>query len=358
MSSGATSSELVRGIRQGIVSRAVRVFAAQGLLPVPREELLRILVFLASDSDEEIAQAAKETLSDYSPEHALDTLSLADVDAVDIDLIAKWFRDEKLWQVIVQDSRTADETLRWLAKVAPPVTQDAIVTNQVRLLGCLEIIEDLRANPQVAPDILRRLREFEEEFLQKAAVWALATDETEREQPQPGPSISEALEQLKEIGIQPPGPEPEPIKPAPPGPGAEKAIRDAFVRLSLMNTHQRVMQALKGTREERLILVRDRSTLVVRAVMTSPKLSEGEVEQIAGMRSVNEEAIRIIASHRRFLRRYGVVRNLAFNPRTPPGVTVQLMSRLSERDLRLLTRDRNVPELVRKVAQERIEKRR
>lgn len=358
MSSAATSGELVRGIREGMVSRAVRVFAAQGLLPVPREELLRILVFLASDSDREIAEAAKETLLGFSPEHAFDTLALADVDALDIDLIAKWFRDEKLWQAIVRDSRTADETLRWLAKVGPPATQDAIVTNQVRLLGCLEIIEDLRSNPQVTPDILRRLREFEEEFLEKAAVWASATDEAEVEQPQLGPSIGEALEQLKEIGILPPGPELEPIKPAQPEPKAEKAIQDAFVRLSLMNTYQRIMQALKGTREERLILVRDRSTLVVRAVMASPKLSEGEVEHIAGMRSANEEAIRIIASRQRFLRRYGVVRNLAFNPRTPPGITVQLLSRLSDRDLRLLARDRNVPELVRRVAAERIEKRR
>ena len=354
MSSLGTPQELVRAIRQGMVSRAVRVFAAQGLLPVPREELLRILVFLASDSDEEVAKAAQETLQGFTPEHAKDTLALADVDAVEIDLIAKWFRDEGLWQVIIRDPRTADETLRWLAKVAPPATQDALVTNQVRLLGCLEIIEDLRSNPQVTPDILRRLREFEEEFLDKATVWASATEEAEAPAPPSGPSIGEALEQLKEVGITPPGPEVEPVKAPEPEPGAPKEIQDAFVRLALMNTYQRIMQALKGTREERLILVRDRSSLVVRAVMASPKLSEGEVEQIAGMRAVNEEALRIIASRQRFLRRYGVVRNLVFNPRTPPAIAIQLLGRLSERDLRMLARDRNISEAVRRVARERV----
>lgn len=354
MSSLATPQELLQGIRQGMVSRAVRVFAAQGLLPVPREDLLRILVFLASDSDPEIAQAAQETLSGFTPEHARDALALPDLDSVEIDLLAKWFRDENLWQEIIRHPRTADETLRWLARVAPPMTQDALVTNQVRLLGCLEIIEDLRANPQVTPDVLRRLREFEEEFLQKATVWASAADEAAVPQPEPGPSIGEALEQLKEVGINPPGPEVEPVKPPLPEPGASPGIQDAFVRLALMNTYQRIMQALKGTREERLILVRDRCSLVVRAVMGSPKLSDGEVEQIAGMRSVNEEALRIIASRERFLRRYGVVRNLVFNPRTPPAVAIQLLSRLSERDLRQLARDRNVPEPVRRVAQERV----
>ncbi|BCW93490.1 MAG: hypothetical protein KatS3mg007_1384 [Thermoanaerobaculum sp.] len=354
MSGFATPQELVRGIRQGMVSRAVRVFAAQGLLPVPREELLRILVFLASDSDQEIAEAARESLSSFTAEHARDTLALPDLDPLEIDLIAKWFRDEGLWQEIIRDPRTADETLRWLARVAPPTTQDALVTNQVRLLGCLEIIEDLRANPQVTPDILRRLREFEEEFLEKATVWASATDQEAPPEPVHGPSIGEALEELKAVGIVPPGPEVEPVKAPEPETGAPKEVQDAFVRIALMNTYQRIMQALKGTREERLILVRDRSSLVVRAVLASPKLSEGEVEQIAGMRAVNEEALRIIASRQRFLRRYGVVRNLVFNPRTPPAIAIQLMSRLSDRDLRLLARDRNVSEPVRRVARERV----
>ena len=35
--------------------------------------------------------------------------------------------------------------LRWLARLAPPVTQDVIITNQMRLLGCLEVLDDLRA---------------------------------------------------------------------------------------------------------------------------------------------------------------------------------------------------------------------
>ncbi|MCS7183260.1 MAG: hypothetical protein NZ869_09165, partial [Thermoanaerobaculum sp.] len=301
---------------------------------------------------------ARETLATFTPDHARDTLALPDLDPLEIDLIARWFHDEGLWQELIRDPRTSNETLRWLARVAPPATQDALVTNQVRLLGCLEIIEDLRANPQVTPDILRRLREFEEEFLEKALVWASAAASEAPEEPVAAPSIGQALEELKAVGIVPPPPEVEPVRPAEPEPDAPREVRDAFVRIALMNTYQRIMQALKGTREERLILVRDRSALVVRAVMASPKLSDGEVEQIAGMRSANEVALRIIASRQRFLRRYAVVRNLMFNPRTPPAIAIQLMSRLADRDLRLLARDRNVAEPVRRVARERVALRR
>jgi hypothetical protein len=241
--------------------------------------------------------------------------------------------------------------------MASPPTQDAIVTNQVRILSCLEILADLRANPQVSQDILRRVREFEEEFLEKAVQWATAVEAEPKIEE--GPSIEDALAALKELGMRfvpeilrevtIEGEEEE---------GAPREIRDAYVRIALMNTFQRVMTALKGTKEERLILARDRNTLVVRAVMMSPRLNELEVEQIAGMRSVTDEALRLIAVKGRWLRRYGIVHNLVFNPKTPAGLAIQLLGRLSQRDLGALSRDRNVSGTVRRIAVERFAKRR
>jgi hypothetical protein len=231
------------------------------------------------------------------------------------------------------------------------VTQDVLITNQVRVLGCLELLEDLRANPQVTQEVLRRVREFEEEFLQKAIVWASA--EGTPAQVAEGPSIEQVLAELKSIGMRLPGGEVEIERLVVElEAGAPEEIRDASARLGQLNTAQRVLQALRGTREERLLLVRDRSPLVVRAVLLSPKLNEVDVERIAGMRATNEEALRIIASRPRWLRRYGVLHNLAFNPKTPPGIALQLVRRLSQRDLGLISRDRGVSEAVRRVAKD------
>ena len=351
--SGGISSvaELLVKIRQGMAPRALRLFAAQGLLPVSREELIRVNLILAADGDQEVAEAAQATLAGFNTENLMAVLQIEDADALEIDLLARCRPDEALWQAIVRHPKSANETLRWLARIAPPVTQDVLITNQVRVLGCLELLEDLRANPQVTHEVLRRVREFEEEFLQKAIVWASA-EGAAMEVPE-GPSIEQALAELKAIGMRLPGGEIEierlvfELEP-----NAPKEIRDAGARISQMNTAQRVLQALRGTREERLLLVRDRSPLVVRAVMLSPKLNEVDVERIAGMRATNEEALRIIAARPRWLRRYGVLRNLAFNPKTPAGIGLQLIRRLSQRDLGLIGRDRGVSETVRRVAKD------
>jgi hypothetical protein len=351
-------AELLTKIRQGMAPRGLRLFAAQGLLPVPREDLIRLNLILAADGDEEVATAAKSTLGGFTTENFMAVLQAQDADPLEIDLLARCAQDEALWQAIVQHPNTANETLRWIARVAPPVTQDVLITNQVRVMGCLELIEDLRANPQVTQGVLRRLHEFEEEFLQKAIVWASAEGQGAMEVPE-GPSIEQALEELKAIGMRLPGVEIEferlvvEVEP-----GAPPELHDASARIALMNAAQRVMLALTGTREERLLLIRDRSPLVVRAVMLSPKLNEIDVERIAGMRATNEEALRIIASRPRWLKRYGVLHNLAFNPKTPPGIALQLIRRLSQRDLGLISRDRGVAEAVRRVAKDLAEHRR
>jgi len=352
----ASVAELVEGIRRGLVPRAIRLFAAQGLLPVTREELIRVVVLLVAEGDEEIAAAARGTLGTFSTEHYQRLLELPGLEPLELDLLARAVGNEDVWTGIVRHTAVADETLRRLARVGGARTQDAIVTNQRRLLGCLDLLADLRANPQVSLDVLRRVREFEDEFLHKAAQWVLS-GEGEPEAPE-GPSVEEALAALRELGMKPPGEElPADQLPAP-DPSGGAGMHDAFLRLARMNTFQRIMQALKGSREERMILVRDRSVLVVRAVLESPKMRDSDVEQIATMRSANEEALRLIAAHPRWTRRYGVVRSLVFNPKTPPGLAVPLVARLTLRDLAILSRDSNVCEAVRRFARAQRDRRR
>ena len=343
-------ADLTAGIRQGLVPRSVRLFAAQGLLPVSREELIRVLVLLGIDGDEEIAGAARTTLASFKAEHFRAVLDLEGIEPLEIDLAARACRDEGFLSAVVRHPKTADQTLRWLARGGGAAVQDSIVTNQTRLLGCLEILADLRANPQATQEVLRRVREFEEEFLQKACLWASGVEAAPAIES--GPSIEEALAALKALGMCLVGGEVPVEKPPEPEQGAAKDVRDAFLRIASMNTFERIMQALRGSRQDRLILVRDRSLLVVRAVITSPMLQEADVEEIAGLRAVNEEALRMIGARARWMRRYRVVRNLAFNPKTPPGVIIPHLSRLPVRELGILGRDHNVGEAVRRAARQ------
>jgi Asp-tRNA(Asn)/Glu-tRNA(Gln) amidotransferase B subunit len=113
---------------------------------------------------------------------------------------------------------------------------------------------------------------------------------------------------------------------------------------------RRMKIAVKGTREQRAQLIRDSSKLVSAAVLSSPKLTEAEVEAFAKMANVSEDVLRIISMNRGWMKNYGVVVGLSRNPKTPPAVSMRLLSRLNERDMKMLAIDRNVPESVRLAA--------
>jgi hypothetical protein len=125
----------------------------------------------------------------------------------------------------------------------------------------------------------------------------------------------------------------------------------AIQRTQRMSVVQKVKAALTGSKEERVILVRDSNKLVARAVMQSPKLTESEVENYASMKEVCEEALRIITLNRKFMKLYVVVRALVNNPRTPIDVGLHLLPRINDFDLKRLAFNRNVSDVIRHTAE-------
>jgi len=121
-------------------------------------------------------------------------------------------------------------------------------------------------------------------------------------------------------------------------------------RLARMKVVERVQLALKGNREERLALIRDPCKVVQRAVLQSPRISDTEIEGFAAMANLSEEILRLIAWNRNWVKNYTVVRNLVNNPKTPLDVTLHLLQRLNQQDLKLLTMNRNVADTLRTAA--------
>jgi hypothetical protein len=117
--------------------------------------------------------------------------------------------------------------------------------------------------------------------------------------------------------------------------------------LAAMNFPQRLRAAMKGTREQRAILIRDPNKLICASVLSSPKVSVPEVETFARMQNVSEDVLRIIGANRAWLKSYGVVLALTKNPKTPLALSMNLMTRLTAKDLAKLSVDRNVPEALR-----------
>jgi hypothetical protein len=125
-------------------------------------------------------------------------------------------------------------------------------------------------------------------------------------------------------------------------------------QIAKMGFTDRLKAAMKGSREVRGLLIRDANKMIASAVLSSPKVSEAEVESYARMTNVSDEVLRIIGNNRGWTKNYGVILGLTKNPKTPLAMSMNFMARLADRDLQHLSVDRNIPEPLRIAARKRV----
>ncbi len=354
MTEARVVNPLVEQLRRGGVPTELRLLAAQGALPLKSEDLLELWTDLIRDADDAVRAAAEKSLSEFPANELLPVTRSRDTATAVLRWVLAQRPERSLREAALQNSAVPDEAIEAVASSLPQELAELVVINQTRLLRSTALLVALEGNPALNNDQKRRLNELRETFHIGEA-----------------PPVTQAAAEPT-----PPPPAPEPPA-APPAPEAELAPvadavlseADAMVRylseeerqqtekvsavqkIYLLNTAQKIITALKGNREERSILVRDPNRLVAIAVLGSPRITEAEIETIAGMKSVSDEILRHIGNHREWLKRYPVVNNLVRNPRTPIGIALTLVPRLNARDVKALAFDRNVSETVRKQAQ-------
>jgi hypothetical protein len=162
-------------------------------------------------------------------------------------------------------------------------------------------------------------------------------------------SASPAHAASRQIAPVQPAPVTKPVLPKKLANPEDEKRGSVLQKINKLDIKGRIQLAMKGTKEERSILVRDGTKLVAIAVLDSPKISDGEVEKIASQRNVLESVLRAIPLKRRFMKNYGVVRNLVFNPRTPIDISLGLMKQLLAADLKNLTGNKEVSDTIRKL---------
>jgi len=134
----------------------------------------------------------------------------------------------------------------------------------------------------------------------------------------------------------------------------DAARQSASQRLGLLGVGEKMKAAMKGSKEERAVLIRDSNKLVSVAVLSSPKLSESEVESFAKMANLSEEVLRIIGMNRAWVKNYGVIAALTRNPKTPLGVSLNFVQRLNDKDLKMIAMDRNLQEPLKLAVRKRL----
>lgn len=321
--------------------------AARGLLPLAPAELIPLQVAIAAGGDAELAAAARASLAALEPRLAAAYVG-RDAGPAELGFFAAESRDRRVVEALI---RRRDVPRRLLADLAPrlaPELQEVLVQRQDALIEEPAIAEALESNPQLAPEVRRRLAEYRRHLLRRPADGPPETESDAEAGPaaaddDPALAAEPADEEMRQALAA--------AAEAPPGEGEREpttGLTEAQVRL--LPVPVRMSLTRGASRALRQILVRDPNPVVARAVLANNAFNEQEVEAIAANRSVTEEVLGEIARRREWIGHYRVALALAKNPRTPLSISVRLVARLAVRDLRLLSRDRNVPDAVRSTA--------
>ncbi|HEU5412654.1 MAG TPA: hypothetical protein VFW31_02810 [Candidatus Angelobacter sp.] len=363
----AIMSSIFEMIKRNAVPATVMRTAAKGALPVPADQMLEILVYLTQNPV--FAQDARMTLASFD---LPSTLQIAASPQAAPEVLGYYWSEENrrpaLMPALIENPAITDSLLMELAGEAPREILNMLLASP-RVRGSYPLMEALKSNPHLSAGELRKLNGEPEE--PEPAVDSETEALHQSYQQQHAAEI--AAEEGKAFALVEGEPDPVSQEPAAAGQSAsgsealaaaamsahnrsmaaspeEEKKMTLLQRVGRMTASERVKAAFTGSREERAILIRDGARIVQNAVLSSPKLTDPEVELFAAAKNVHDNVLREIARSRRFMRNYSVVRNLVQNPKTPVDIALPLVKMLMVFDLKSLQRSRNVSETIRNLA--------
>lgn len=388
----ATTSSInpaVKAIIEGTAPPQARLAAASGLLPLPQADLLEVLVALQGVSEVEISSAAKETLEAQTSADLLAAAKSEETAASVLDYLARFTgASHEIHEAVALNAKTSDEAIMSLASsTSDSSLLDTIVLNQQRLVRFPKIIDAILGNSDRSTEAERRARETRQEFFEKERGAQQIAQELRSRGNNAAAEFFESADLGEDLTVEDawliaqhievedadvddswlPSERYEELKSETPEElkanykrvveyerlelGAVPDERVSLIRrIMFMNARDRMKLAMKGDREARSVLIRDSNRVVASAVLHNPRVTDQEVENIAAMRTVSDDVLRIISLNRNWARSYPIIHNLVRNPRTPIPTVLSTLPRIRSKDLKNLSQNRNVPEATRRQA--------
>jgi hypothetical protein len=303
-------SGLRKEVRAGSAARLDKLAVCAGETTLSPEDFVEILAILTTDANSAIAERAITAIQKQPDQAILAAIGRSDADSRLVQYCAaQWGDKPAIADSLAKNPQCTTETL---IRLAPHFTQAGVqaVLDDLSRLTTTELAKALAGCPAATAEQKELLQETEKGEIDVAV-------------------LAEALETAE--------------------PDAQKRTT-LLQRITKMNVVQRVQLALKGGREERNALIRDPNKMVQRAVLQSPRLVDRDVESFAAMTTLSTDTLRLIAARRSFMKNYVIVKGLINNSKTPVSVTMHLLPRLTATDLKMLTTNKNIPEVLRNTA--------
>ena len=123
-----------------------------------------------------------------------------------------------------------------------------------------------------------------------------------------------------------------------------------YNRIQQMSVNEMVQLATLGTKEARNLLIRNPNRSIVQAVLNSPKITDDEIISFAGNKNLSKEVPLIISNKKEYTKNYMVKAALVNNPKTPLPTAIKFLRHLIPKDLRNVSKSKNVPTVLAKTA--------
>jgi hypothetical protein len=371
-------------IKKNAVPVNVMRSAALGSLPISADETLEVLVYLTNNPL--FGQDARMTLARWDAQSAMEILS-KETTAPEV-LLYFWQEQNRrpgLMPTLIENPAIPENLLMELAgdgsreivnmllasarARALPSVVEALSANEYVTPAEVETLRGSIAKPaeqrpvpeelvdtaETSPEVEAAHKAFEQEHASEiAAEEGKPFELVKEDETPPEAAIVGADESAPPASDRPQEQAPAAALPAASGldefDAAEQKRVTVLQKIGRLNVGQRIKLGFIGGRDERAILIRDTARLVQNAVLSSPKVTDAEVESFAGSKNLQENVFREIARQRRFIKLYPVVRNLVNNPKCPLDISLTLIKTLMVYDLKSLRHNKNVPDTIRKVA--------
>jgi hypothetical protein len=347
---------LPQGLHKHVDPRApvaLRSMGAKGLVPaVAPGDLATMLFFLSHDDDATVRDTAVRTASGLPEKIWSVALRSEEVEPVVLD----WMADRLAGapgalQAILLNPSTSDETVARLAPVVPAPLLEIIRQNELRLLRHDDIVRGLCRNPAAPASTVDGACDFcvrNGLVLLDVPQIVDAYRRIHGADPAGQPAGDSARDLMAEYGVElahDPVEAPEGSAP-PPTPEQEQKRQTMTQRVLKMSVAEKIKLATLGNREARTLLLRDANRLVSLAAAQSPRITDGEILALANSRTASADVLRYIYESRDFLKVYALRAALVRNPKVPLPTALKFLPTLQEKDIKELSRDRNVPATV------------
>ncbi|MEZ4312199.1 MAG: hypothetical protein R3F14_29575 [Polyangiaceae bacterium] len=269
---------------------------------------------------------------------------------------------------LLQMPQIAMETVEELARAGNEAVTEIVATNEERLLGHPRLVELLYFNQHARASTIDRLVELmtrhgvelhgipawkeaalaiQGELIAEPSDEPLPDDILFRETAELAESLAREANEAEDTHLE--------------NEEGTEDLNDKFMplyqKLAAMSVGQRIRRAQMGTREERMLLVRDSNRIIATSAIRSPLMQENEVMLLSRNRNLSDDVLRVIATTPEWLKSYSVKRNLVENPKTPVMIATRLVEHLREADLRKVSRSKNVTGPVQEAARRHLNRR-